>query len=246
MVDDRMDADVATVRISIYDCSVNENGHPETLITSHPANKNAMKSGVYSERVRNEAESAIRQSLQTLPLGEVLTDVRIKELTWLLTLGDLLDADLKQNGSFNRRGEARRQVGQLLRLTDKIESLLAQIRLEGERLPNRLPDGRSQSNGVDREARLERYSALRAIAFERCDVLCRDRIRAMKALVSMPKPPEPSALALVSDQELDAWMNAWMECGMQTYESEPADSGDDKTSAPSSQLSDLDRCIAEL
>jgi len=222
---------------------MNENGHPETLIGSHPANQNAVKAGVYSERVRRAKEDETRQRLRTLPADQMATEELFEEHVRLRALRDLLDADLKKYGVSNRRGDARRQVGQRLRLADKIERSISQMRAELERVP----DGEPEADAGSDEARLARFSELRAMAFGECsDVSCRDQIAAIKELASMPAPPRPNPAAALTDEELDAEIKAWID-GETLCEDAGSTQVDDEVTAPaSSELSDRDRCIAEL
>ena len=91
---------------------MNPRGHPATLRSTQPGNRNAMKSGVYSRRVRLARVEEIRLAateISTLALAQAA--VR-DEAARLQELREALDEDLAARGPSTRAGAPRGQVSQ--------------------------------------------------------------------------------------------------------------------------------------
>jgi hypothetical protein len=215
---------------------MNKKGNIANLIAAHRGNRNATKSGVYSERARSEKEEALVESLRSRPVGAVLSEMMMHDLCSLRTLGDLLGADVAQYGVTNRRGESRRQVGQWSSVLRQAQQLRSAIQLELERRWTQAPDIGEEADVVGYEAHSERYSELRAIALgERPDASVAAQIRAIKSLFEMRPPRAPNPAEALSDEELQAAVLA------SRYER--ATSGSHGTAEPTEhEPSDHERC----
>lgn len=104
---------------------MNEGGHPETLVASHPANTSAGKRGVFSARMR-EDQVALRlerlsQAPDILPPDHPLLEAIASQQALI----DAMDEDIAARGVTDRNGKVRsivdlrnRAMGRLLRLLE--------------------------------------------------------------------------------------------------------------------------------
>jgi hypothetical protein len=83
---------------------VNPDGHPATLRSAQPGNRNAMKSGLHSPRVRAERVEEIRlaaSGISTLALAREAVRV---EAARLQQVREALDEDIATRGPSTRAG----------------------------------------------------------------------------------------------------------------------------------------------
>lgn len=85
---------------------MNKNGHPETLVQSHPANSNAAKAGVYSRRLLDARVTELEGAIESTPPAEVRRDVARRDLAGVMALTEALDAALL-DGVVSSRGQAK-------------------------------------------------------------------------------------------------------------------------------------------
>jgi hypothetical protein len=103
---------------------MNENGNPPTLRASQPANRNAMKSGVYSARARAELVAEIRAAADGISTVALVVAALRAEPPRLDGLRQALDRDIEEHGPSTRSGAAREQFTQrssVVRQLDKLE-----------------------------------------------------------------------------------------------------------------------------
>ena len=92
--------------------AMNEHGHPRTLRAAQPGNRNAVKGGSYSARVRAERAEAIRAAATgTSTLALARSAVR-DEVPRTERVREALDEDFAAWGPSTRAGAARGQVSQ--------------------------------------------------------------------------------------------------------------------------------------
>lgn len=193
------------VRNGGYFPRMNSRGNPLTLVASQPDNTNSLKSGLYSQRIRSQREQALLEDLRLSPVEEVLGEVLVQELASLIVLAELLDNDLAQHGVSNRRGEARRQVGQRLRVSKQIESLSVSVQLNLERRLIGGEGGPIDEMSTNDGGRLARWAEIRRIALGGAfGVPPSAQIKAIELFLTMVKPRQPSPLDALTDEQLDA------------------------------------------
>jgi len=83
---------------------VNPDGHPATLRASHPANANAVRSGVYSRtgRVLEPAARELAEEILSLPHAADLDWIGALEISRLAVLIERIDAQLADSGVVGR------------------------------------------------------------------------------------------------------------------------------------------------
>ena len=91
---------------------MNEAGYPATLRASQPANRNAMKSGVYSRRVRAERVEEIRTAATGISTLALVQAAVRDEVARLHRVRQGLDDEIATRGPSTRAGAARGQVSQ--------------------------------------------------------------------------------------------------------------------------------------
>jgi hypothetical protein len=174
---------------------MNEKGNPDTLSSAHPGNINAMKSGVYSIRARDQLADNWMQKLQSVTYGELLSEIATHELASMLALGDLLDADIAQNGISNRRGEQRRQVGSRMRIYDRLARWAQRVARDPELGQGHHLDQSAVHEFEDGELEWDRYQALRGLALaERPGVSPSVQVRAIAQFLEAVVPHPPGSL----------------------------------------------------
>jgi hypothetical protein len=119
---------------------MNTRGNPHTLVPRHMGNVNAVRSGVYSERIRVERTQGRLDELRKLP--HVLPDDHplLEAIARQLALLELIDEDIERRGLSDRHGRVRsivelrdRAVGRLQKLLQEAEATpAARRKLEAE------------------------------------------------------------------------------------------------------------------
>jgi hypothetical protein len=102
---------------------MNKRGHPATLRAAQPGNGNAVKSGIYSRRVRTERAEGIRAAAtgtSTLALARAAV---VDEFARLGRVREALDEDIAARGPSTRKGAARGQVSQPSIVSKQLEKL---------------------------------------------------------------------------------------------------------------------------
>jgi hypothetical protein len=167
---------------------VNKAGHVQTLVARHPGNKNALKNGVYSERVRLErAEERLEQLRQlphSLPDDHPLLDAIARQQVLL----DLIDEDLARRGPTDRHGRVRSIVELRNRAVARLQRLLeaAGLTPEAQRRFEAEAERRALAAEIARHSEAEGKgdgvaAALKTIAF-RPETTIAEKLRALQIL----------------------------------------------------------------
>ena len=104
---------------------MNENGHPETLVPSHPANLNAVRHGVYSSagRALSPRAGEIADAIMASPRFSPMDELGAAEIARLTALIEAMDADIAAAG-LTRRGDARTMVKLRLQASRRLQEWL--------------------------------------------------------------------------------------------------------------------------
>ena len=109
---------------------MNSRGHPETLVATHPGNRNALKAGVFSPETLASRVGEVEAQIAESPVDVVLTDVLRREVAALAVLGEAMDRSLADDGLHGRRGEPRRLIELRLRLNEEAPANARSIRAD--------------------------------------------------------------------------------------------------------------------
>lgn len=104
---------------------LNRQGHPETLVAAHPQNKNAVKSGVFSQNVLASRVEELDGEIASRAPAEVLTDVLRREVAGLTALAEAMDQSLEDDGLRGRNDEPRTLISLRLRVNERLRRTLA-------------------------------------------------------------------------------------------------------------------------
>jgi hypothetical protein len=105
---------------------VNERGKPETLVASHPGNANAVRHGIFSNRILAPRIEAYRDELLALPHVAPVDVAAVDECARLLARIDAVDCDIDERGHFGRNG-ARSLLEHRARLSRELRAWLAAL-----------------------------------------------------------------------------------------------------------------------
>ena len=180
----------ADVRRRAYDCTSEFARQSKHSSSAHPGNLNAMKSGVYSARIREELADMLVDELQVATGAQVFAKADLREIAGLHALRDLLDADIAAHGTSNRRGEERRQVGSRIRVSALIERWEQRIE---RNFDCGFHDRSSMPASHVEEGQLEwdRYRALRGLALGELGGSASVQVSAIEEFLSTSVPRRP-------------------------------------------------------
>lgn len=106
---------------------MNKNGHPSTLVSSHPGNTNAMKHGVYSERrIQPRAAEIFAEFVQAFEFS-VAQRLAVWEVARSTALIEAIDHELDERGLTNKRGEAHSLLNYRARISRQLLRWLSEI-----------------------------------------------------------------------------------------------------------------------
>lgn len=105
---------------------VNKKGHTTTLVATHPGNRNAAKSGVYSAEILAERAAEAEVALKQQRPEDVARDFLLRELAGLTVLRDAMDRELESGGIRGRGGEPRSLINLRLRLNERVRRTAAE------------------------------------------------------------------------------------------------------------------------
>jgi hypothetical protein len=106
---------------------MNRRGHPQTLVASHPGNLNAVKTGVYSDRLIRSRAAEIEADLTTLVEPSPSQRVAIREVSRSMALLEAIDDELDRGGLVDRRGNARNVLELRSRVSRQLERWLDKL-----------------------------------------------------------------------------------------------------------------------
>lgn len=184
---------------------MNKRGHKSNLEPSHPNNRNAMKSGAYSPRRREEEAEKIRELLEENTVGYLVAD-ELAMYADLRAYSKILAQDIAERGVSDKNGKPRRQAGAYFRTMNRCLELGEKIR--GVARADEVADDDTPWNEA------EAVILLAAIARDPGEPATA-RIAAMKVLHQVAPAAEVShdrefyeGLLQLSDEELDAELEA--------------------------------------
>ncbi len=106
---------------------MNVRGNPETLVSSHPGNANAVKHGVHSSRLIQaraaELEAELAQSLELSPVQRLA----LGEVARCMAILEAIDRDLDERGLVEKSGKPRNLLNYRSRISRQLEQWLAKI-----------------------------------------------------------------------------------------------------------------------
>ena len=105
---------------------MNKQGHPSTLQSQQVGNTNAVRSGVYSERLVAPRAQEIAEALLDTPHRTPLDQIGAEEIGRLIAIIERIDADLAERGLTDKRGGARSLVEMRCRYSTRLERWLHQ------------------------------------------------------------------------------------------------------------------------
>jgi hypothetical protein len=107
--------------------AVNQRGRKQNLVSAHPGNRNAVRSGVYSPRTlaprAREISDALMAAPHTVPLDAIAAD----EIGCIVALLEAIDAELIARGLTNAKGEARPLLDLRIRMSGRLERWLREF-----------------------------------------------------------------------------------------------------------------------
>jgi hypothetical protein len=106
---------------------VNAHGTPANLVASHPANTNAVTSGVFSRtgRVLDPRAKEIAEAILSAPHVEGVDEIGAAEIGRLVALIEACDRDLAERGLANRKGDVRKLVQLRLQASRRLQEWLS-------------------------------------------------------------------------------------------------------------------------
>ena len=102
---------------------MNDRGHPATLRAAQPGNRNAVKGGIYSPRMRAARADEIRAAAGGVSTLELVTAAVRAEVPRLGKLRDALSQDIALHGPSTRAGAWRGQWAQWSSVSGQLEKL---------------------------------------------------------------------------------------------------------------------------
>jgi hypothetical protein len=106
---------------------VNKQGHPATLVASHPGNQNAVRHGVYSQRLIEPRAAEIEAELRESHDFSATDGLVLEQVARFKATLEAIVADVDQRGLVNRKGKAHPLLSYQLRVSRLLESAVATI-----------------------------------------------------------------------------------------------------------------------
>lgn len=106
---------------------MNSKGHQKTLVSSHPGNTNAVKSGVHSPRLIHARASEIERDLAGTFKFSAIDLVAVREVAHNMAILEAIDRDLDERGLVDNRGKPRYLLDKRFRTSRQLDHWLAKI-----------------------------------------------------------------------------------------------------------------------
>jgi hypothetical protein len=116
---------------------VNSKGHKPTLVARHEGNTNAVKFGVYSDRLLDARASEMASELDKSGTLGLIGNVAVHEVTRCAALLEAIDQDLAERGVVDKKGNARSLLDRRLRVSTRLERWLDRVHSAAESEPLR-------------------------------------------------------------------------------------------------------------
>jgi hypothetical protein len=151
---------------------VNPKGHKSTLVARHDGNTNAVKFGVYSNRLIDVRAVEITNELEKSGALGLIGSLAVQEAARCVALLEAIDQDLAERGVVDKKGNARSLLDLRLRVSTQLERWLDRVQAEVDSEPLR-------SERADYIRELQRI----ALGRDR-GARTQDRLNAIKQLLS--------------------------------------------------------------
>jgi hypothetical protein len=176
---------------------MNRQGNPETLVASHPGNRNAVKNGVHSPRLIQDRAAEIARELTGSFEFTPAERLAAHEAARCIAILEAIDRDLDQRGLVNNEGEPRYLLNHRSRTSRHLEHWLEKVSAAIER--------QAATEHAPVRADLPDYvRALQEVALGRDrTATARDRIAAVKELLSLSERGLSSYLERRAQADLD-------------------------------------------
>jgi len=112
---------------------MNERGHPETLVASHPGNTNAVRSGVHSPRLIQARAAEIKAELERSFTFSATQAVAVHEVARCTALLEAIDRELDERGLVDKQGKPRYLLPHRARISRQLESGFPRSRWQSSR-----------------------------------------------------------------------------------------------------------------
>jgi hypothetical protein len=184
---------------------MNPKGNKRNLQASQQGNTNAQKSGVYSQRRRDETAGEARKAMDT-DLDVFLAEESLNALAESIGLCELLAQDIAQQGVTDRKGNPRRVVGTYHRTLQMRQALKDQIRAERAAAAAEARDAEPWSSAEGR--RILRYIAHNYVSAPGASIKAIELLDAQKQEVDDNERAFYAGLSTMTDEELEVELEA--------------------------------------
>jgi hypothetical protein len=114
---------------------VNPKGHKSTLVARHDGNTNAVKFGVYSDRLIDVRAVEITDELEKSGALGLIGSLAVQEAARCVALLEAIDQDLAERGVVDKKGNARSLLDLRLRVSTRLERWLDRVQAEADSEP---------------------------------------------------------------------------------------------------------------
>ena len=169
---------------------MNKNGNPGALVAAQPGNTNAVKYGVYSPRLIESPAAEIVAHLTQSFEFTVAQLVAVEQVGRCIAILEALDRDLDERGVVDKRGQPRSLLNYRSRISGQLHRWLAKIESTIER--------QSADEQTALVGRPDYVRELQRIALgQDTSASARDRVSALKELLSIEAPPRSGGAVTV-------------------------------------------------
>ena len=174
---------------------MNTRGNPESLVASHPGNRNAVKHGVHSSRLIQARAAEIATELTQAFEFSPAERLAVQEAARCIAILEAIDRDFDERGLVDDEGTPRYLLNHRSRISRQLEQWLQKISAAIERNPASEPE--------PFRADLPEYvRALQAIALGRDrTATARDRLAALRELLQLERRGTSSYIEASSAEE---------------------------------------------
>jgi hypothetical protein len=106
---------------------MNRNGHPATLVASHPGNTNAVKHGAHSSRSIEPRAAEIVAGMSESFEFSLAQRIALEQAARCIAILEAIDRDLEERGLVDKRGEARSILSHRARISRQLDREMAKI-----------------------------------------------------------------------------------------------------------------------
>lgn len=99
---------------------MNKKGHSKTLVAAHAENVNAVKAGVFSDRILAPRVRELEQAIEERPVAQVALEFSRYDVAALAALIEAMDQSLATTGPTGRKGDPRTMISLRLRASERL------------------------------------------------------------------------------------------------------------------------------